>query len=158
MKAAIYARVSTEEQTEENQIEPLLQLAKARGYEVYDVYREQASAWKSGHQKELARLFEDARRGKFEIVLVWALDRLTREGPLVMLQLYKKFADYGVNCISLQESWTESPSDVKPFLLSCFGWLAEQASKRISERTKAGMVRAKAEGKHVGRPRKVENW
>lgn len=155
MKVAIYARVSTDEQTEQNQVEPLLSFARQRGYEVHEVYREQASAWKNGHQRELSRLFEDARRGRFQVVLVWALDRLTREGALTILQYYRRFADYGVSCISLSEPWTEYPSEVKPLLLAVMAWIAEQESKRKSERTKAGMIRAAAQGIHCGRPRKV---
>lgn len=154
MKVAIYARVSTDEQTEENQIAPLLNFAGQRGYEVHEIYREQASAWKNGHQRELSRLFEDARRGKFQIVLVWALDRLTREGSLTILQYYRRFSEYGVSCISISESWTEYPSEVKPLLLAVMAWIAEQESKRKSERTKAGMIRAAAAGVHCGRPRK----
>jgi putative DNA-invertase from lambdoid prophage Rac len=156
-KCAVYARVSTDDQTEENQIDPMLALARQRGYEVFEVYREQASAWKNGHQKELSRLFEDARKGKFQVVIVWALDRLTREGVMTMLQYYKRFTDYGVSCISLKEPWTEMPSEVKPLLLSVIGWVAEQESKRRSERVKAGMERIAATGKHMGRPRKSKD-
>jgi len=155
MKVAIYARVSTDEQTEQNQLAPLLSIAEQRKYEIVEIYQEQVSAWKNGHQKELARLFEDARKGKFQSVLVWALDRITREGPLRILEYYKKLSDYGVSVISLQESWTEMPSEIKPLLIAVMGWVAEQESKRRSERTIAGMARAKGQGVHCGRPRKI---
>jgi len=70
MKAVIYARVSTEEQKTENQVEVLREWAKQRGLTLVKVYEETASAWKNGHQKRLAELMEDARKGKFQVVMV----------------------------------------------------------------------------------------
>lgn len=95
MKVAIYARVSTDEQTEQNQVPILESWAKQRGYEVHEVYRDIGSAWQKSDQRELRRLIEDARRGKFQVVMVWALDRLSRGGigkmfsVLDTLQRYK---------------------------------------------------------------------
>jgi putative DNA-invertase from lambdoid prophage Rac len=93
MKAAIYARVSTEEQTTDNQIPVLEKWAKARGWEIIKIYSEEASAWRAGHQKELA--LKDTRHGEFDLVLVWALDRLTRVGISAIFQLLDSFAAYG---------------------------------------------------------------
>lgn len=76
MKAVIYSRVSTDQQSAENQTEVLQTWAQQRALIVVATYCEAESAWKSGHQKELARLVKDAYSGKFDVVLVWALDRL----------------------------------------------------------------------------------
>ncbi len=154
MKVAIYARVSTEEQTELNQVPVLENWAKQRQFVIAEVYRDVGSAWQKADQKELRRLMEDARRGKFEVVMVWAVDRLSRGGIGTMFQIIDKLASYNVRVISHEESWTEVPSELYPLMLSLFAWIANQESKRISERTKAGMARAKLQGKHVGRPRK----
>ena len=154
MKVAIYARVSTDEQTEANQVPILEAWAKQRGYEVYGIYRDIGSAWQKADQQELRRLIEDARRGKFELVMVWALDRLSRGGIGKTFTILDTLKRYHVRVISQQESWTDVPSELQPLLFSIFAWIAEQESKRISERTKLGMARAKAQGKHVGRPRK----
>ena len=154
MKVAIYARVSTDEQTEQNQVPLLEEWAKQRGYEVYSVYRDIGSAWQKADQKELRQLIEDARRGKFELVMVWALDRLSRGGIGKTFSILDTLKRYHVRVISQQESWTDVSSELQPLLFSIFAWIAEQESKRISERTKAGMQRAKATGKHIGRPRK----
>jgi putative DNA-invertase from lambdoid prophage Rac len=159
MKVAIYARVSTEEQTTENQSPVLEGWAKSRGWEVVKIYQEEASAWKAGRQKELARLLEDARHGEFDIVLVWALDRLTRAGIPAIFQLLDSLASYQVKVFSYQESWTEQPNQpMYELLVSIFGWVAKQESQRRSERTKAGMLRAKEKGtksgKAIGRPKK----
>lgn len=152
MKVALYVRVSTDVQTEQNQIMVLERWVRERGWDLVEIYREAEGAWKVGHQKELARLFEGARLGQFAAVVVWALDRLSREGPLAILRFVDKFKHYGVKVISYQEPWTEVPGELADLLFAITGWVARMESQRRSERTKAGMARAKAEGKHVGRP------
>ncbi len=151
-RAAVYVRVSTEEQSVENQLARIREFADARGFIVVSVYQEEESAWKGGRQRELARLMRDARLGRFTVVLVWALDRISREGALAILTKVNTLGGYGVDLISLQESWTEFPSEVKPLLFAFMGWVAQMESKRISERTKAGLERARASGKRIGRP------
>lgn len=151
-RAAVYVRVSTEDQSVENQLAAIREYAERRQFNVVAVYQEAESAWRGGRQHELARLMRDAQRGKFTVCLVWALDRLSREGPLAILQRVYTLGGYGVDLISLEEQWTEMPSEVKPLLFAFMGWVAQQESRRISERTKAGLERARANGKHIGRP------
>jgi len=153
MKVCIYTRVSTEEQTTDNQTPVLTAWAQHRGWGVVKIYEEEGSAWRAGHQKQLAQLMKDARLGMFEVVLVWALDRLTREGAAAILNLVNKLGGYGVKVYSHEESWTEAPGPVAELLYALTGWVAKMESQRRSERTKAGMDRARAEGKHVGRPK-----
>ena len=152
MKAVIYSRVSTQEQSTANQVEALKSLAQHRGYEVVEVYSETESAWKSGHQRELARLIASAQRHKFDLVLVWALDRLSREGALAILELVKKFNTWGVKLYSYQEPWTEAPGELGELLYALVGWVAQMESHRRSERTKAGIERYRQE-KPWGRPK-----
>ncbi len=151
MKVCIYGRVSTGEQDAENQIMALTTWADQRGYEVVKVYQEEESAWKSGHQRVLTHLIADARRRKFQAVLVWALDRLSREGALAILSLVHKLSSNGVKVLSYQESWTEAPGELAELLYALSGWVAKMESQRRSERTKAGLARVKAQGKRLGR-------
>lgn len=151
MKAALYLRVSTTEQETSNQLPSLEDYAKRRGLEIVHAYSEAESAWKSGHQAELARLLEDARHGKFQVVLVWALDRLSREGALAILSLVDRLKRYGVKVISYQESWTEAPGELADVLYAITGWVARMESQRRSERTKAGIERAKLQGSQIGK-------
>jgi len=151
-KAAVYLRVSTTDQDTANQVPALEDLARRLDLEVVAMYHETETAWRSGHQAELARLIDDARRGQFDILLVWALDRLTREGASAILSLVDKLKRYGVKVISYQETWTEAPGDLADILYAIAGWAANMESKRRSERTKAGLVRVKATGKVLGRP------
>jgi putative DNA-invertase from lambdoid prophage Rac len=154
-RAAIYLRVSSKEQTVENQLPQLLQLAESRGYEVAQVYQEQEPAWRAGHQRELARLLADCRDGKFkyDAVLVWALDRLTREGIAKMLEWVNTFKTLGVKVISLNESWTDTTGPMAELLYAVCAWAAEFESRRKSERVKAGLVRAVKSGSKLGRPK-----
>ena len=153
MKVCIYSRVSTNEQDIKNQLAALTEWAKQRGFDVVSVYSEEESAWKAGHQRVLARLIEDARKRKFEVVLVWALDRLSREGPLAILSLVNRLKISGVKVLSYQESWTEAPGELGELLFAIAGWVARMESQRRSERTKAGLARLVAQGKKLGRPK-----
>lgn len=150
--SAIYSRVSTGEQDTENQTLVLKQWAERRNMELVEVYLEDQTAWKAGHQRELARLVRDAKRRNFDVVLVWALDRLSREGPLAILTLVNRLGRYGVNVLSYQEPWTEAPGELGELLLALAGWVAKAESQRRSERTKAGLARAKHQGIKLGRP------
>ncbi len=152
MRVGIYTRVSTCKQDTANQTAVLTDWAKQRGYEVVSIYQEEESAWKAGHQRELANLVTDAHRRKFQAVLVWALDRLSREGALAILSLVQKLSVYGVKVLSYQESWTEAPGEMSELLYALTGWVARMESQRRSERTKAGLARVKAQGRHLGRP------
>jgi len=153
MKAALYLRVSTTEQNVDNQLPALEAYADSRGWQIVEVYQENESAWKSGHQKELARLLADCRnRHRVDVVLVWALDRLCREGAAAILNLVNTFKAYGIRVISYQESWTEAPGAIGEVLYAIAGWVAKMESERRSERTKAGLARAIASGKRLGRP------
>lgn len=151
-KAVIYSRVSTNEQSMDNQVPVLEAWARQRGLELVEVYQEAESAWRNGHQRELARLIDNARKRKFDIVLVWALDRLSREGAAAILNLVNSLGQYGVRVFSYQESWTEAPGPVADLLYAITGWVAKMESERRSERTKAGMERAARQGKQIGRP------
>jgi putative DNA-invertase from lambdoid prophage Rac len=151
MKAALYLRVSTTEQDTANQLPALEDYAKRHDLKITKVYQEIESAWKNGHQAELNRLLEDSRHGRFQIVLVWALDRLSREGALAILSLVDRLKRHGVRVISYQEAWTEAPGELADILYAITGWVARTESLRRSERTKAGIERAMREGKPVGK-------
>ena len=145
MKAALYIRCSTSQQDTDNQRLALEKWASERGFEIVATYRENESAWKDGHQRELARLRGDAKRGRFDILLVWALDRLSREGPLKVLQLVQSFQVLGVKLLSYQEPWTWTDGPMVELLYSLTAWVAKYESDRKSERTLAGIARSKAQ-------------
>ena len=153
IKCAILLRVSDQSQHTENQLPELKALAERRGLEVAKVYEIQESAWHGAHQKLLTAVYADAKAGRFEVLLVWALDRLSREGPLATLQRIDRLGKSGGKVWSLQEPWTEVGGEMLDLLLALTGWVARWESNRRSERTKAGLERARAEGKTLGRPK-----
>ena len=97
-------------------------------------------------------MLQDARKRKFDVMLVWALDRLSREGSLAILSLAHRLKTFGVKVISYQESWTEAPGELAELLYALTGWVARMESQRRSERTRAGLARVLAQGKRLGRP------
>ena len=154
MKAACYLRVSTGQQDVSNQLPAIKEWCDRRGYEMGEVYQEVESAWRAGHQRELSRLLDDIRSGrrKFDYLIVWALDRLCRQGIGPVLQLVSTFETYGVKVISLQESWTATEGPMRELFIAMAAWAGKFESDRRSERTKAGLTRAVANGKKLGRP------
>ena len=141
MKAALYIRCSTSQQDTDNQRLALEKWASERGFEIVATYRENESAWRGGHQRQLKELTKAAKRGHFDTVLVWALDRLSREGPLEVLRLVHDFQLCGVKLMSYQEAWTWTDGPMAELLYSITAWVAKYESERRSERTKAGMIR-----------------
>lgn len=147
MRVVFYLRCSDTSQETENQRKALAEWADRRGFQTVAIYEETASGWKDGHQSELSRLLTDAKKARFDAVIVWSLDRLTRGGPHKILSMVHRFAESGVRTISFQEPWTEAPGEMGELLYSIVGWIAQFESKRLSERTKAGLARAKAQAK-----------
>ena len=151
-KAGLLLRVSDPGQHADNQLPDLQAWADRRGLEVVQVYQFQESAWRGAHQKMLSQVYRDARQGKFSVLLVWALDRLSREGSLATLAIVHRLGQYGVQVLSYQEPWTEAGGEMLDLLLAIAGWVVRMESSRRSERTKAGLQRAVSQGKRLGRP------
>lgn len=158
VKAVIYCRVSTVEQSTENQIPVLTAWGNQLRFndlgfgseplELGEIYQEQETAWRLGHQRELSRLLIDASRGRFKAVLVWALDRLTRQGIQAQFEIMSKLSRFGVSVYSYQEPWTLTPTKVEyDLLLAIAAYISHSSSQRNSERTKAGLARAIREGR-----------
>ncbi len=152
-RAAIWLRVSDSGQHAETQLPDLEAWAQRRELEIVQVFQLQESAWRGAHQKVLTEVYEDARRGKFQVLLVWALDRLSREGPLATLEIVHRLGGCGVQVWSYQEPWTGAGGELLDLLLAIAGWVARMESNRRSEWTKAGLARALAQGKSLGRPK-----
>ena len=147
--AAAYIRVSTDRQTAENQLAEVRRLVLARGYEPV-IYEEVESAAKA--RPVLDRLMTDVRSGRVQAVAVWALDRLQRS-MVGAIQMVLECDRLGVPVLSVREGWLDTSGPVRPLLIAIFGWVAEQERTRLVERTKAGLERARRQGKRLGRPR-----
>ena len=144
----MYLRVSTDRQTIANQAAEVWRLAEARGY-VPVAYEEIESAAKA--RPVLDRMLSDARAGRIQAVAVWALDRLHRS-MVGAIQTVLELDRLGVQVLSVREGWLDTSGPVRPLLVAIFGWVAEQERARLIERTRAGLERARREGKRLGRP------
>ena len=152
MKAALYLRVSTDKQELENQLEPLKKFAKGRGLKIVQVYRDMATG-KNSNRPALNKMLKDAHRHAFDVIVVWALDRLSREGMSRTVQLIEMLERMGIGVISYSEPYLDTTNELaRNILLAVVSTLAKAERERISERTKAGLARVKRSGKKLGRP------
>jgi DNA invertase Pin-like site-specific DNA recombinase len=154
VKIAIYARVSTDKQDTENQLVQLREFAAKDGWEIAGEYVDYESGSK-GDREQFQRMFVDASRRKFDLVLFWALDRLSREGVLKTLQHLNVLESYGVGFRSFTEGYFDSCGAFKDVVIAIMATLANQERVKRAERTKAGLARVKAAGKRLGRPLKL---
>jgi DNA invertase Pin-like site-specific DNA recombinase len=156
MRVAIYARVSTLDkgQDPENQLRELRAWCANSGHTVAGEYVEAESGGKGAEKrKQFAALFEDAAKRKFECVLFWALDRFSREGMAQTIGHLQKLNSYGVSFHSYPEPHLATDNElVRNILLALLSSLAKVEAQKISERTKAGLARARANVK-IGRPK-----
>ena len=152
---ALYARVSTKDkgQSTENQLPELRRFAQAHDYTVYKEYVEQESGG-TGKRSQFQALFADAHQRRFDLVLFWSLDRFSREGALPTLQYLNQLQGWGVGYKSLTEQYLDSVGLFQEAIISLLATLAKQERIRLSERTKAGMARRRAEGVLIGPPTK----
>lgn len=148
-RAAVYARVSTFDQTVENQLRELHQFIEARGWQARDFVDEGVSGAKD-RRPALDRLVGEAKRRRFDVVVVWSLDRLGRSLRHLVV-LLDDLQALGVGFVSVREGldWTTPTGRLQAQLLAM---IAEFERARIQERVKAGLARAKAQGKRLGRP------
>jgi putative DNA-invertase from lambdoid prophage Rac len=152
LPAAIYVRASTGKQSAENQWPDVHQLVRARGLLLVATYDETASSGKA--RPVFDRMLEDARRGVFSVLVVWALDRFGRS-MVGNLQAVLELDRINVQVVSVREPWLDTGGPVRSLLVAIFSWVAEQERARLGERTRAGLDRARARGKKLGRPRRA---
>jgi DNA invertase Pin-like site-specific DNA recombinase len=157
MRVAIYARVSTDDkgQDPENQLGELRAWVTNSGHKIVQEYVDYESGRKGTEKrKQFAALFDDAAKRKFDCVLFWALDRFSREGMAQTIIYLQRLSSFGVAFHSYTEAHLATDNElVRNVLLALLSSLAKVEAQKISERTKAGMARAKEKGIKIGRPK-----
>lgn len=154
MRVALYGRVSTKDkgQDTENQLAQLRQYAASMGWQIVFEFVDRESGGKSDRE-QFQQMFKAASQRKFDTLLFWSLDRLSREGVLPTLQYLNRLTGYGVAWRSYTEMYLDSTGIFRDAVIGILAAIAKQEKVRISERTKAGLERARAKGKTLGRPR-----
>jgi DNA invertase Pin-like site-specific DNA recombinase len=155
-RCALYGRVSTKDkgQDVENQLAQLRAFAASQGWEIAAEYIDEKTGGTSDRQA-FQQMFKDASQRRFDVLLFWSLDRLSREGVLETLQHLNRLSDYGIGWRSFTEQFLDSTGPFRDAVVSILACIAKQEKARISERTVAGLERAKRNGKVLGRPRVV---
>jgi DNA invertase Pin-like site-specific DNA recombinase len=151
MKIALYLRVSTDKQETENQAVQLREFAAKQGWQIAGEYCDYESGSKSD-RAEFQCMFADASKRRFDLLLFWALDRLSREGVYQTLQHLNRLESYGVGFRSFTEPYFDSCGVFKDAVIAIMATLAKQERVKRAERTKAGLARVRAAGRRLGRP------
>jgi putative DNA-invertase from lambdoid prophage Rac len=155
MIVAIYARVSTTDQSCGMQLHELRQYVSRQGWQVFAEYVDTGFSGAAASRPRLDQLLRDARLRRFEAVLVWKLDRWGRS-VAHCVRTIQELVSLGIRFLSPTESIdTGSESPMSKFLLHLFAAFAEMERGIIRERVCAGVRAAKAKGTRLGRPRRV---
>lgn len=153
-RVALYARVSTKDkgQDTENQLLQLRQFAETMGWHVVNEYTDRATG-KRSDREQFQEMFVAASKREFDVLLFWSLDRLSREGVVETLNHLQRLTSYGVNYRSFTEQYLDSTGIFKEAVIGILAAVAKQERVRLSERTIAGLQRARANGRVGGRPK-----
>ncbi len=141
-------RVSTVDQHPETQLHDLRQMAAQRGYEIVAEYTDRISGAKA-RRPGLGELMRDARRGRFDVVLVWASDRIARS-TRHFLEVLDELNRLNIEFVSFREQ-IDTGGPLGRAIVVIIGAIAELERNLIIERVRAGMRRARLEGRHIGR-------
>ena len=160
IKVALYARVSLDAsfddkrfQDVDNQLVPLRDFCKAMGYTIIREYTDKMSGANPA-RPEFRQMINDAMLRRFSGIVCWKLDRFSREGVMPTMAYIKQLKDRGIWLKSMTESWLDTSQEgVTDIVMAIMSWASAEERKKISERTKAGMARKKAQGVHCGRHR-----
>jgi DNA invertase Pin-like site-specific DNA recombinase len=155
-RIALYVRVSTKDKGQDtrNQLAQLRDFCAKQDWTVTVEYVDHMSA-KTGDRPQFKAMMEAAARGEFDLVLFWSLDRFSREGVLETLQYLRTLTSYVVGWKSYTEQYLHSCGIFRDPVLSMLATMAKQERVRLSERTVAGLERARKQGRIGGRPRVV---
>ncbi|SRR5258706_417415 len=155
-RVAIYARVSTRDrgQEVENQLRQLREFSSSQGWAVHREFVDHETG-STDDRTAFQTMFKDASQRRFDVLLFWALDRLSREGVLETLQHLNRLTSYGVGYRSFTEQYFDSCGIFKDAVIAIIATVAKQERVRIALRVRAGLEVARAKGKRIGRPAKT---
>jgi DNA invertase Pin-like site-specific DNA recombinase len=156
MIVTIYSRVFTKGkgQDTQNQILQLNKFCEINNYQIYKIYEDHESGSKGRKERaSFDMMFKEARQRKFQMIVFWSLDRFSRESIFKTMMYLKQLDEYGIKFHSYTEEYLTTDNGlVSNVLLSVMNYFAKLEREKISERTKAGVERARSKGKTIGRP------
>jgi DNA invertase Pin-like site-specific DNA recombinase len=157
LRVALYARVSKKDkgQDHENQLRELRKFVERKagdGWVLAHEYVDKANA-QTADRPAFRKMFDAASRREFDVVLFWSLDRFSQEGVQETLEHLKVLAGHGCEWFSYREQYLRSNGPFRDAVLGILAAIAQQERVRLSERVHAGLSRARAQGKTIGRPK-----
>jgi len=150
-RIAIYARVSTTDQSTESQLLDLRRYTRERGWDIFKEYVDKGISGTKDSRPALNELMNDAKKRRFDVVLCWRFDRFARSTKHLILAL-EEFKNLGVDFVSFQEN-IDTSSPLGSAIFTIISAVAQLERDIIAERVKAGLRRAKENGKRLGRPK-----
>lgn len=153
LRCGVYLRVSTKDgsQDTENQRRELMGYADSQQWQIVAEYIDHESGG-SATRAGFRQMMRDAAMRRFDVLLFWSLDRLTREGPCETLQYLNTLSSPGVGYRSFTEAYLDTCGIFKEAIIALLGTIAKQERLRISERVRAGLETARQRGTKTGRP------
>jgi DNA invertase Pin-like site-specific DNA recombinase len=153
-RACLWLRVSTDSKGQDPELQraDLEGVCQQRGWQVVKVYEVEESAFGRTPRQQFQAMLEDARRSKFDVLVVWSLDRFSREGEWSVSRIMACLQDWNVRFYSYNEPFLDTTGPFSGFLIPLFAWLARQESIRKGKAVRLGMDKARAKGKAIGRP------
>ncbi len=157
-QAALWLRVSTTDRGQDPALQraDLERVCQQRGWEIVTVYEVEESAFGKKPREQFQAMLEDARRGRFDVLVAWSMDRFSREGEWSVARTIAAFQDWKVQFYSYNEPFLDTTGPFAGFLIPLFAWLVRQESLRKGRAVKLGMEKAKAQGRRIGRPKVTE--
>ncbi len=150
-RVAIYARVSTTEQSTESQLLDLRRYTQDRGWTIFNEYVDAGVSGTKDSRPALNEMMNDARKRRFDVVLVWRFDRFARS-TRHLINALEEFKNLRIDFVSFQEN-IDTSSPLGAAIFTIISAVAQLERDIISERVKSGLRRARENGKRIGRPR-----
>ena len=154
-RVALYLRVSSRDKgqdTENQRTQMLAFIAQQPDWSITKTYEDHETASGKVERTQFKAMFADAAKHRFDILVFWSLDRFTREGAYETLRYLRQLSDLNISYRSFTEQYLDTCGMFKDAVIAILGVIAAQEIRRMSERTKAGLARARSQGKHIGRP------
>lgn len=162
-RSAIYMRVSKDDGSQETDNQLLVlenEIEHANSERLVEVYIDRETGTKGRRERtDFDRMFRDAERRRFDLLRFWALDRFSREGIRKTIGYLQRLDHLGVRFKSHTEPYLNTDNElIAHIVIGVTSYYAQLEAQRISDRTKAGLARARAQGKVIGRPDGFERW
>ena len=159
VRVALYARISKDKsgQDTENQLAQLRSFCAASGWTITAEYIDRVSG-KHSDRERFKAMFAAASRREFDFLVTWALDRLSREGVAKTFEHIKVLRGYGIEYVSFTEPHFRTTGPAGELMIAVAAWIAEQEHQRISERVRAGLEKARNQGRIGGRRKLVLDY